>query len=59
MIDYFAIALTHGLMAYVAIRLLLRDDLDDEKAFDLPEPEPLFAKRKRRNRRAESGTDDA
>lgn len=48
MIDYLAIGLTHLLMAYVAIRLLVRDDLDDEKAFDMPEPEPLFKKRKRR-----------
>lgn len=32
MIDYFAIALTHGLMAYVAVRLLLRDDLDSDAA---------------------------
>lgn len=28
MIDYFAIGLTHGLLALAAWRLLLRDDLD-------------------------------
>ena len=30
MIDYFAIALTHGLLALAVWRLLFRDDLDDE-----------------------------
>ena len=30
MVDYFAIALTHGLIALAAWRLFLRDDLDNE-----------------------------
>lgn len=30
MIDYFAIALTHGLIALAAWRLMARDDLDDD-----------------------------
>jgi hypothetical protein len=33
MVDYFAIGLTHLLMAFAAWRLVLRDDLDRE-----PEP---------------------
>ena len=32
MIDYFAIALTHGLIAIAAWRMLSRDDLDAEGA---------------------------
>lgn len=32
MIDYFTIALTHLLMAYIVFRLLTRDDLDQEPA---------------------------
>jgi hypothetical protein len=32
MIDYFALALTHGLLALAAWRLLLRADLDREPA---------------------------
>lgn len=32
MIDSFALALTHGLMALAAWRLLFRPDLDDEDA---------------------------
>ena len=31
MIDYFAIGLTHGLLALAAWRLLLRADLDSEE----------------------------
>ena len=30
MIDYFALALTHGLIALAVLRLLGRDDLDRE-----------------------------
>jgi len=32
MIDYFAIGLTHGLLALAALRLLARADLDSEDA---------------------------
>lgn len=32
LIDYFAIGLTHGLLALAAWRLLTRDDLDSEDA---------------------------
>lgn len=31
MIDYFTIALTHGLIAIAAWRLLFRDDLDSDR----------------------------
>lgn len=31
MIDYFALALTHGLLALAAWRILQRDDLDHEE----------------------------
>ena len=31
MVDYFAIALTHGLIALAAWRLFLRDDLDSDE----------------------------
>lgn len=34
MIDYFAIGLTHGLLALAALRMLLRDDLDREDEDD-------------------------
>ncbi len=37
MIDNFALALSHGLLALAALRLLRRDDLDRD-------PEPLHAK---------------
>jgi hypothetical protein len=32
MVDIFALALSHGLLALAAIRLLSRPDLDDESA---------------------------
>lgn len=35
MVDFFAIGLTHALLALVALRLMLRDDLDRD-----PEPVP-------------------
>jgi hypothetical protein len=31
MIDYFAIGLTHGLLALAALRLLARTDLDEDE----------------------------
>jgi hypothetical protein len=34
MIDYFTIALTHGLIAVAAWRLLFRDDLDSDRDAD-------------------------
>jgi hypothetical protein len=34
MIDYFALALTHGLLALTCWRLLLRPDLDREEPVD-------------------------
>ncbi|HEX9807866.1 MAG TPA: hypothetical protein VGA34_13315 [Alteraurantiacibacter sp.] len=34
MIDYFTIALTHGLIAVAAWRLLFRDDLDSDREVD-------------------------
>lgn len=40
MIDYFAIALTHGLLAFAAWRLLLRGDLDCDSEKDTKRPKP-------------------
>ena len=39
MIDYFALALTHGLLALACWRILLRGDLDREVPVQLPEEE--------------------
>jgi hypothetical protein len=36
-VDYFAIGLTHGLIALAAWRLFLRDDLDREPDDDAPD----------------------
>jgi hypothetical protein len=38
MIDFFALALSHGLLALAAVRILLRRDLDVEDG--APEPAP-------------------
>ena len=43
MIDNFALGLTHGLMLYVAWRLLSRPDLDDDAA---PPPAPAAPARR-------------
>ena len=40
MIDFFALALTHGLLALAALRILLRADLDAEEAQSPAAPEP-------------------
>lgn len=40
MIDYFTIALTHGLIAVAAWRLLFRDDLDSDRARDSDQDDP-------------------
>ena len=47
MIDYFAIALTHGLIALAAWRLLARPDLDDDSlaSENPPRPKPWLAAR--------------
>ncbi|MEN7538080.1 hypothetical protein [Aurantiacibacter flavus] len=47
MIDYFAIALTHGLMALAAWRLLARPDLDDDSlaSEEKAKPKPWLAAR--------------
>ena len=37
MIDYFALALTHGLLVLACWRILLRGDLDREVPVQLPE----------------------
>ena len=39
MIDFFALALSHGLLALAALRILLRGDLDDESSADRAGPE--------------------
>ena len=44
MIDFFALALSHGLLALAAMRILLRSDLDEEIAVVAPEPEAPPAK---------------
>lgn len=47
MIDYFALALTHALIALAFLRLLMRDDLDRDAAptadTDAPVPDPAPA----------------
>lgn len=45
MVDYFAIAVTHGVMALMLWRLLQRDDLDREDEHEPARPDP------RQNRR--------
>ena len=41
MIDFFALALTHGLLALACLRILLRGDLDEETAApEAAAPEP-------------------
>jgi hypothetical protein len=50
MIDYFAIAVTHALIALACLRLLMRDDLDRDPPPaaqpDAPAPDPAAAKGK-------------
>ncbi len=43
LIDYFSIALTHGLIMVAAWRLLFRGDLDDERAAE-PKPDKPWLK---------------
>jgi hypothetical protein len=54
-IDYFALALTHGLMAIAAWRLLMRADLDTEPPpappMTAPEPETMADRIARRANR--------
>lgn len=38
MVDYFALALAHGLLVLAAWQLLWRDDLDQDPAREEPEP---------------------
>ena len=38
MIDFFALALSHGLLALACLRILLRGDLDDEGMVTVVEP---------------------
>ena len=44
MIDFFALALSHGLLALACWRILRRGDLDEESAVVAPEPEAPPAK---------------
>jgi hypothetical protein len=44
LIDYFAIGLTHALLALAAWRLLLRDDLDGEDAGQAKRPRKPWLK---------------
>lgn len=45
MIDYFAIGLTHGLLALAAWRLLLRPDLDSDGEVGAKPPKPWLKRR--------------
>ena len=45
MVDYFAIALTHGLIALAAWRLLGRDDLDRDRVADAAPRRPWLRDR--------------
>lgn len=38
MVDIFALGLTHALLAFAALRLFARDDLDSDPAPDQPDP---------------------
>lgn len=49
MIDYFAIGLTHGLLALAAWRLLLRDDLDSDAGEGGTKPHKPWLKAHKRN----------
>jgi hypothetical protein len=51
LIDYFSIALTHGLILLACWRLLMRDDLDEEGAEPRPDPRPWL--------KQQEGADDA
>jgi len=44
MIDFFALALSHGLLALAALRILLRSDLDVEDGKPQPAPPEPEAK---------------
>ena len=44
MIDFFALALSHGLLALAALRILLRSELDEEIAVIAPQPREPDAK---------------
>lgn len=59
MIDYFALALTHALLAIALLRLLGRSELDREDISTetlLPEKEP--SRREKRQARRQRGTRD-
>lgn len=45
MVDYFAIALTHGLIALAVWRLMTRDDLDHDAAENATPPRPWLKDR--------------
>ena len=61
MIDYFALALTHALIAIAMLRMLGRDELDHEERKTGPSPAPSEStpRAKRRERRARNAPDDA
>lgn len=56
MIDYFSIALTHGLILLACWRLLMRDDLDVEGAQNRPDPRP-WLNRQAQQEQQEHGPD--
>ncbi|MCB2088061.1 MAG: hypothetical protein R3E18_11380 [Sphingomonadaceae bacterium] len=61
MIDYFTLALGHGLIALALIRLLMRNDLDEEElsadptfaASDPARPVPIGERKRRQQRQRE------
>ena len=58
MIDYFAIGLTHGLLALAALRLLARADLDDEDPAKAKGPvKPWLKNRRKQGEAGEAGPD--
>lgn len=57
MIDYFAIALTHGLLALAVWRLLQRDDLDSDGEAPAKPVKPWLKGRKGKHRQAPKQAD--
>ena len=59
MIDYFTLALTHGLIAVALWRLLFRPELDQEDADPRSAPRRVWSRRVRRNAADQPGEGNA